>query len=342
MRNHRTRFAFILVAALTAACAPRLQSAGPFADDPIEPRLAEHDFITADGLELPLRRWLPPVGVELGAVVLALHGFNDYSNAFAEPAEWLRAHGIAVYAYDQRGFGAGPEPGMWAGTETLIADLRAALARLRARHPGVPLYVLGESMGGAVVIAAWGQEPLDVDGVILAGPAVRGRAVIPFYQSLTLWLTAHSMPWLKVSGGNLDITPSDNIEMLRALALDPLVIKETRIDALWGLVDLMDRALEAAPEFDARALILYGARDEIIPPPATVEFLDRLPAENGGRRVAIYLEGYHMLLRDLRGEVVWRDMAAWMNGSAVPLPSGADQVEAVPLLQECCLSLGDR
>src|SRR5919199_2038019 len=76
------------------------------------PRLEAQRFVTADGAVLPLRRWLPEGAPK--AVVLALHGFNDYSNGFAAPGPEWAAEGIATYAYDQRGFGAAPQRGQWA------------------------------------------------------------------------------------------------------------------------------------------------------------------------------------------------------------------------------------
>src|ERR1044071_2976420 len=66
-------------------------------------RFTDNAFIAADGVSLPLRKWLPQG--EVKAVILALHGFNDYSNAFTMPAPLWAEHGIATYAYDQPGFG---------------------------------------------------------------------------------------------------------------------------------------------------------------------------------------------------------------------------------------------
>ncbi len=312
---------------LITACAPQLLPEGPLAESPRAPDLSETAFHTADGFELPVRTWRPnPHTPE--AVVIALHGFNDYSNAFDGPGEWLAGQGILVYAYDQRGFGAGPYPGLWAGGDRLIDDLRDMVSAVRAAHPGLPLYVLGESMGGAVAMTAAADQPLDVDGMILVGPAVRGRPVIPAYQQAVLWFAAHTVPWLALTGEGVKVTPSDNIEMLRDLGRDPLVIKATRVDAIWGIVDLMDDALGAADALDVPLLLLYGSNDEIIPPPATLELLRRLPDEpQNGRKVAIYEDGYHMLLRDLQGELVWRDVAAWIDDPLAVLPSGADRVD---------------
>src|SRR5690606_1110178 len=125
------------------------------------------------------------------------HGFADYSIAFEGVGPHLAARGIAVYAYDQRGFGAAPNAGYWPGTATLRRDLATAVARLRGHHPDLPLAVLGESMGGAVVAAALagGGEAGEADGfrmpavdaAILVAPAVRGRQLLSALERGMFW-----------------------------------------------------------------------------------------------------------------------------------------------------------
>src|SRR5690606_24488111 len=98
------------------------------------------------------------------AVVLALHGFGDHSGAFQAIAEPLTHAGIALYAYDQRGFGATADAGRWAGQARLARDARLVARLLRQRYPDTPLYLVGKSMGGAVaLLALTGQPPLPVD-----------------------------------------------------------------------------------------------------------------------------------------------------------------------------------
>ena len=104
---------------------------------------------------------------------------------------------------------------------------------------------------------------------------------------------------------------------------DPLVIKETRIDALHGLTDLMGEALRSAEHLHGRVLMLFGRNDEVIPAKSFRRLARRLPAE-GRPRIAYYDSGWHMLLRDLARETVWRDILAWMADRTAPLPSGAD------------------
>jgi acylglycerol lipase len=115
--------------------------------------------------------------------------------------------------------------------------------------------------------------------------------------------------------------------MLRAMWYDPLVIKETRIDALWGLTNMMDLAAAAAAGADRRSLIMYGSREDVLPDSAVVASLRRMPpADAGGPVVAVYPQGYHMLLRDLGAEAVLDDIAAWITDPAAPLPSGSDRL----------------
>jgi alpha-beta hydrolase superfamily lysophospholipase len=314
-------FLFVICTALALdACAPRLQDPGPDPTRSMTPHLTADHFATSDGISLPLRRWLPADRPR--AVVAALHGLNDYSNAFADIGAFLAGRGIAVLAYDQRGFGAGPEPGIWPGTDKLTADLRDFLSAVHTAFPGVPVHALGESMGGGVLMAAWAQDSFPADSVILVAPAVWGRPTMPFYQTA----------WLRVSGRGLERHPSDNIEMLRALGRDPLVIKETRVDAIWGITNLMDAALAGARVYDAPSFILYGANDDIIPATATLEMLAELPPPHGTRKVAIYDAGYHMLLRDLEAQTPWRDILAWLDNPAAGLPSGADAVDPLSAL----------
>ena len=313
------RLPVLSIALAAAACAPHIEPAGPALR---APALEDGRMVVRDAVALPVRRWLPQ-GMPRAAVV-ALHGFNDYSNAFDQPARFLAGRGIATYAFDQRGFGGAPNRGLWAGARTMVEDTLEMAAAVRRAHPGVPLYLLGVSMGGSVALlaAADGRAPA-VDGVVLVAPAVWGRRHMGVIQRSALWLFAHTLPWVTLTGQGLHITPSDNTAMLRALGRDPMVIKATRIDTIHGLVDLMDEAYAAAPRIARRTLILYGHRDEIVPKAATFDMLKRL-RRNPAVRSAVYANGYHMLLRDLGADGVLADIVAWIADPGAPLPSGAD------------------
>ena len=329
--SQAARWAVAAAMGLLAACAP---TQAPMGEKVAAPRLTQTRLIAADGAELPLVVWRSD-GAPRAALV-ALHGFNDYSNAFAESAaDWARA-GIVTYAYDQRGFGAAPNRGLWPGTETLVEDLDTAVALVRERHPDLALHVAGESMGAAIAMVARARGRIaGANGLILSAPAVRGRDALGPVASGALWVFAHTIPWLAGRAPNTGILASDNMAMLRALGADPLIIKESRVDAIWGLVNLMDEALDSAGALDRRTLILVGERDELIPGGPTGRLLERLQDAPGERpRIAVYRNGYHLLLRDLAADAVRRDVAHWIlsraGDPAGELPSGADSVEDRP------------
>ena len=268
-------------------------------------------LVTRDGDHLPLKSWVPD---HPKAVIVALHGMGDYSNAFAMPAPFWAQHGIATFAYDQRGFGAADHPGLWAGSDVMRHDFADAGGAARARYPGVPVYALGESMGGAVVLSALAEpDAPKLDGVILVAPAVWSRNDMPLSYRVALWLAAHVAPGWHASGrGIVHIWPSDNIPMLRAYSRDPLVQKDTRADAVWGLVNLMDDARHAPERITAPPplLVLYGKQDQVIPAAPTEAVLKALGAK---AQVHRYDHGYHMLLRDLEGPAVWQDALTWIE-----------------------------
>jgi acylglycerol lipase len=185
------------LAALSAGCGPWHAPPGPALH---APSWNKEGITAPDGAHLPLRRW-GPTGHPRG-IVLALHGFNDYSKAFEAPAKSLARAGIATYAYDQRGFGRAPNKGFWSSVDGMTDDLRVAAQLVRDAHPDVPFFILGESMGAAVIMAAMDQDrpPPSADGYVLSAPAVWARRVMPSWQRIGLEFFAHTIPLFHVSG----------------------------------------------------------------------------------------------------------------------------------------------
>lgn len=308
-----------------AACGPVEIPAGPAV---ATPSLEGARIIAADGQSLPLRSW-PVRDGKPRAVILGLHGFGDYANAFDAPGKRWAEEGVTTYAYDQRGFGDGPNRGRWPATEAMVDDARTALKLIAARHPGVPLYLMGESMGGAVALTLLGElagnkdEDPKLAGAILIGPAVRSRDTVGAAARAGAWFFAHTIPWLPSGPTSIDFQPSDNKEMLRKYANDPKVLRQHRLDMGWGLLDLMDRAKSATATIDVPYLLLYGAKDRLVPEGPMRAAIGQMPVRPDAR-IAVYPKGYHMLLRDLDAAKPQADVLAWIADKTARLPSGAD------------------
>jgi acylglycerol lipase len=303
---------------LLGGCATRFVPEGPAIAAPAR---TEASFVMADGTRLAYRVWRPQG--EPRAIILALHGMNDSRDAWEIPAPGFAAAGIEVIAPDQRGFGATAERGYWPGAATLVADARTMVRLIRAAHPQTRLYVMGESMGGAVAIClAASAHPSPVDGTILISPAVWGRGEMNVFERAGLWVMYNTVPGLHVSGAIVKVTASDNRAAIRRLSTDPLTLHATRWDTVKGLVDLMDAALADVGRMHGPTLFLYGGKDDLIPKRAATAAWEHLPA---GTQAAFYPSAHHLMLRDMGRAAAIADVIAWIGDPSAPLPSGAER-----------------
>jgi len=323
----RRAFSSGLASSLLAACAPTVQRAFPPVAGFGGPRFTREHFVSFDGAQLGLTTW--QVQGEPWAVIVGLHGMNDYANAFHMAAPWWAKQGIATYAYDQRGFGRSPHRGVWGGEELMAEDLRVAVHLARERHPNAVIAVVGESMGGAVAITAFASDrPPAADRLVLLAPAVWGWSSQPLPNRTLLWFSAHvagSMVIKPPRWVTENIRASDNFEELVRMGQDPLMIWGARNDAVYGLVRLMEKAWASTGRLQVPTAYLYGANDQIIPAEPSVQAASRLKPSD---RTAWYERGWHLLLRDKQAEVVWRDVAVFIRDPAAPLPSATPAIKA--------------
>ena len=319
--------ALFAILALSACAPPQVQA--PLAPPAgfAGPAVAGDAFVVRDGARLAMRVWAP-VGRAPDMVFVALHGMNDSSAAWRLAGPWWAEQGVVTYAYDQRGFGRSPGRGVWGGA-LMLDDLRDVVGLVRARHPGLPVVVVGESMGGAVAIAAFASDrPPAADRLVLLAPAVWGWSSQGVLNRGALWAAAHLAGPRAVEPPRWTysaVMATDNLIELIRNGRDPGFAVSTRFDALYGLVDLMERASQDLGATGVPTLLLYGADDDIIGEGPTRRALERA-GQAPGLRTGWYADGRHILNRDLQATVVFADVLAFARDPATPLPSGAPPV----------------
>ena len=263
-------------------------------------------FAASDGADIPYRLWLPK---RPRAALLLLHGACDYSGAFDAIGGKLARAGFAVMAYDQRGFGATQSRGAWAGDDRLVRDVGEAAEFLRARlRPGLPLFVLGESMGGAVAIHA-AAEQLDVAGLVLLAP---GALASPFRRSLYAWLLYF---FRKVVGkAELVVERLDSSELSASAAIrllgDPMVMRSMNAELLDGVIALAYSAVDAASRVTVPTLTMVGAKDDLLRRDCILQLHQNLA---GPKSWADIKDGPHLLLHWTRGKEVLRTARRWIE-----------------------------
>jgi alpha-beta hydrolase superfamily lysophospholipase len=292
-----------LAAVALAAGRPRTESARPRRHTPA---LRDDALIAGDGLRLPLMAWQPQEPA--AAIMLGLHGYGDYRRAFRLAGPWFADRRIAMFAYDQRGFGETESRGRWPGAGELIQDLAEAVLLLRERYPTLPLYVIGESMGGAVALAGMGQgKVVGVDRLILVAPAVRGGVPLRDLHDLALRLGALALPWLAIAlrrGARPGLDPREAAR----LADDPLILRENSVGAYDGLIELATQASADPAVAMQPTLLLYGELDVTIPKVA----IDDLALRLDNVTTRLYPEHHHLLLHEKGADVVLEDCLAWL------------------------------
>lgn len=281
-------------------------------DDDRTVTVRERVLVMADGFRLPLISWHPP-GPPI-ATMIALHAFGDFRLAFAEAGPALARRGFLVHAYDQRGFGDTDGCGSWHGWRLLVRDLRAVIQLLRPGD-GTRMFLLGESMGGAVALVTAARfRPEAVDGLILVEPAVRRGVRLRLMWDVAIGTLAFLAPGYarRLSrGAHAQFSPIAR----ERLSGDPRIVRFIRADAYKGLLSLADAASASARRLRVPTLFLYGRADGIIP----LRLFERAVRDLRPLVTAIrYPQAPHLLLQTSGLERVLDDVCAWLNGARLP------------------------
>ncbi len=254
-------------------------------------------------------------------IILAIHGYNDYSNAFKIPGQYLSNNKIQLISYDLRGFGRNKNKGNWFDLKVHHKDILFNIKKLKKNNPKKKIFILGESMGGAITISLmYRYKDLPIDGLILIAPAIWNFTETNFLKSIPLKVLSKIFPNLKISGkGIIKVKASNNVKMLKELSEDDFFIHKPTLESLQGIIDLMDESHKDAEKYlknpTYKTLILIPLKDEIVPRKPLIKILrnDQIKI-NASNLVSVgaYKESYHMILRDLEGDNITKDIRDWI------------------------------
>ena len=270
----------------------------------IEGWFAGHD-------DAPLfRRTWPAAGQPQG-VLVNVHGLGDHSGLYPTVSEYFTARGFAVHAPDVRGNGRSPGArghiGSW---REYREDLRRFVAVVHREEPGLPLFLLGHSLGGLIVLDYAGHHPDGLRGAIASAPPL-GRLGVP--APLLLLGRVVSRVW-----------PSFSLETgmdLSGLARDPAIAAEVLADPLFHrkgsarlsteVAAAIERVQQGAARFPLPLLVLHGSADRMVPPDGSRGLVARMRDRDA--RLIEYPGAYHALFADEGREQVLGDVERWVT-----------------------------
>lgn len=270
----------------------------------------EHCLKTPDGLRLCEKAWLPD-GEARGAVVL-VHGIFEHSGRYDEVAGELNRQGFAFHSMDLRGHGKSDGERAWVEVfDEFLADLDLLLDRVRRQHPGKPLFLMGHSMGGAVVTLYTILRRPDISGLILSAPAILvGGGVFPFLRRLAGVVSA-LFPRLKiVRMGSRRL--SRDPEVIQGFRNDPLVFQgkfPVRIGA--EVLRACRRIGQRMDEIALPLLILHGTGDVVTDPDGSRRLYDCSTSPD--KTLKLYDGLYHDLFHEPEKGQILADVLAWLD-----------------------------
>jgi alpha-beta hydrolase superfamily lysophospholipase len=271
----------------------------------------EQEWKTDDGIQLFWQEWKPETITACG-VVLLVHGLGEHSGRYTHVAEAFTQSGYILTAFDQRGHGrsAGIR-----GDETIAAackDIDHFLSEVRHRHPMLPVFLYGHSLGGLLVLYYSIVNRPQISGVISTAPALSAEKGVSPATILLAKVMSRVAPTMQINNG-LDRTGLSRIaEVVEKYNSDPLV--HGKITARFGL-DLMQKGkwVLNQPEFPLPLLLIAGSADRIVDPVTVQQYGSSL---KGDVTVNIVDGGYHECHNEPEAEAVLKDIIQWIERKA--------------------------
>lgn len=273
-------------------------------------RHGESTFGTTDGLTLYRQWWLPVA--EPTAVVMLFHGLGEHSGRYGHVAEALNAAGYAVHAVDHRGHGKSEgKPVFVKSYGEFMSDLVLFRDLVETAHPGLPLFVLGHSMGGNLAVGHTLAHQGGLAGLALSGPALKvGDDITPIQVKL-IGVLGRIVPGFRPQA--LDASSiSRDPAVVDAYRNDPLVYSGKMSAGIgWALIERMEQFPSRYGELRLPVLLQHGTADQLANVEGSRE-LERLATN--ATVTSHYYEGlYHEIYNEPEQQTVLADLVAWLG-----------------------------
>jgi len=268
----------------------------------------EETFDGKGGLKIFLRSWKPAGAPR--AVVIICHGVNSHGGQYLWPAGELVKKGHAVFALDLRGRGKSDGERFYVDdVADYVADVAGVVKIAKARHPGLPVFLLGHSAGGVVSATYALDNQAELAGFICESFAFQVPA--PGFALAAIKGLSHFAPRLPVLKLKNEDFTRDPVA-LAALNADPLIAHEIQPAAtVAALVRADERLREEFPKITLPVLIMHGTADKATVCEGSQFFHDT--AGSADKTLKLYKDHFHDLLADTGKEGVMADITAWIE-----------------------------
>ncbi len=268
-------------------------------------------FTAGDGDNIAVQDWPAPREGPPRAAVLIVHGLGEHAGRYDPMARRLNAWGFAVRSYDQYGHGeSGGVRGALPTETRLLDDLGDLVTNTRCRAgPGVPLVLLGHSLGGLVAASFVARKMLPVDALVLSSPAL-GTRLSPV-QKLLLAVIPRVAPNLAVGNGLDPDYLSHDPAVVEAYRADPRVHDRITGRLARFIADEGPNVVRQAPVWTVPTLLVYAGADRMVDPEGSRAFARAAPQELVTSRC--FDDLYHEIFNEQQQEPVFDCLRQWLD-----------------------------
>ena len=270
---------------------------------------------TSDQLELVWQSWVPTGAV---GVVVIIHGLAEHGGRYQETAEALSARGWAVYAGDLRAHGLSPNPPRAGRVHVdrfadYFLDVGALTALASKNHPGLPLFLLGHSMGGLITIRYALDRPEGLSGVIISSPAlaIHPESMPPVVLRIMVSILSRLAPRLRIPT-DLDTNAiSRDPDVVKAYIDDPLISQKVSTRWYAEFLKSMAKAHTGAASLRIPMLLMQSGSDRLVDPDAPGRWKKAAP--DGMVDLVVWNGLYHEMLNEPEREQVRARLLEWLQ-----------------------------
>jgi acylglycerol lipase len=262
----------------------------------------EFTFEGVGGIKIATRSWRSDDATR--GIMILVHGFNSHSGYFEWAAQQFASNGFAVYALDHRGRGKSEGERFYVEKfSDWLEDVDKLADIARSENAGIPVYMLGHSVGGVIASSYVFEHQTEIAGLIC--------------ESFAFDVGLPELAQLALKNEIFSRDP----KVVEQMNNDPLIANEKQpAETVSEVLKAAARLKENMPKFNVPVFIIHGTADEATRPEGSQYFYDNVGSKD--KTLKLYEGGYHDLLNDIDKETVMKDILAWIN-ERVPVQTAA-------------------
>jgi len=270
----------------------------------------EGSFEGARGTQIYYQTWTPPKKPK--AILVLAHGQGDHSGRYAHVADYLTKRGFVLWTCDHRGHGkSGGKRGHTDSFDDYLADLGQMIRIAKDHYPGIKTFLMGQSLGGLVVLDYAERHGTDLAGIVVTSPLLGLKMKVPSWKTfLGKTLSGINPTFSLKTGLDANLLTHDR-EIVQRYVNDPLVHGIATARFYTEFRRAQDETMRSADKLTLPCLVIQGGADGIVDPDVATEFYKRIASSD--KALKVYDGFYHESLNEIGKESVLADIDNWLS-----------------------------